>query len=78
PAGKHTLWVDVTDIAGNVAQETRQFTIDPTLREPTIVLDPTHETGDDTNDNLTRLNKPVFISGNVDTDVSHIVVHIDG
>ncbi|WP_183056961.1 non-fimbrial adhesin SiiE [Salmonella enterica] len=76
--GKHSLLVDVTDIAGNVAQETLQFTIDTTLREPTIVLDPTHDTGDDTNDNLTRINKPVFIIGNVDNDVSHIVVHIDG
>ncbi|MCH9956343.1 non-fimbrial adhesin SiiE [Salmonella enterica] len=78
PDGIHTLLVDVTDIAGNVAQETLQFTIDTTLREPTIVLDPTHDTGDDTNDNLTRINKPVFIIGNVDNDVSHIVVHIDG
>ncbi|EAO4560154.1 non-fimbrial adhesin SiiE [Salmonella enterica] len=78
PDGQHTLLVDVTDIAGNVAQETLQFTIDTTLREPTIVLDPTHDTGDDTNDNLTRINKPVFIIGNVDNDVSHIVVYIDG
>ncbi|EJN2437728.1 non-fimbrial adhesin SiiE [Salmonella enterica] len=78
PDGQHTLLVDVTDIAGNVAQETLQFTIDTTLREPTIVLDPTYDTGDDTNDNLTRINKPVFIIGNVDNDVSHIVVHIDG
>ncbi|EDI0464932.1 Ig-like domain repeat protein [Salmonella enterica subsp. enterica serovar Newport] len=78
PDGQHTLLVDVTDIAGNVAQETLQFTIDTTLREPTIVLDPTHDTGDDTNDNLTRINKPVFIIGKVDNDVSHIVVHIDG
>ncbi|HAV1183932.1 TPA: Ig-like domain repeat protein [Salmonella enterica subsp. enterica serovar Typhimurium] len=78
PDGQHTLLVDVTDIAGNVAQETLQFTIDTTLREPTIVLDPTHDTGDDTNDNLTRINKPAFIIGNVDNDVSHIVVHIDG
>ncbi|EBF0556648.1 non-fimbrial adhesin SiiE [Salmonella enterica] len=78
PDGQHTLLVDVTDIAGNVAQETLQFTIDTTLREPTIVLDPPHDTGDDTNDNLTRINKPVFIIGNVDNDVSHIVVHIDG
>ncbi|EDV3192525.1 Ig-like domain repeat protein [Salmonella enterica] len=78
PDGKHSILVDVTDIAGNVAQETLQFTIDTTLREPTIVLDPTHDTGDDTNDNLTRINKPVFIIGNVDNDVSHIVVHIDG
>ncbi|QGR55844.1 Ig-like domain repeat protein [Salmonella enterica] len=78
PDGQHSLLVDVTDIAGNVAQETLQFTIDTTLREPTIVLDPTHDTGDDTNDNLTRINKPVFIIGNVDNDVSHIVIHIDG
>ncbi|EEA5786036.1 Ig-like domain repeat protein [Salmonella enterica subsp. enterica serovar Lattenkamp] len=78
PDGKHSLLVDVTDIAGNVAQETLQFTVDTTLQEPTIVLDPTHDTGDDTNDNLTRINKPVFIIGNVDNDVSHIVVHIDG
>ncbi|WP_079815107.1 Ig-like domain-containing protein [Salmonella enterica] len=78
PDGQHSLLVDVTDIAGNVAQETLQFTIDTTLREPTIVLDPTHDTGDDTNDNLTRINKPIFIIGNVDNDVSHIVIHIDG
>ncbi len=78
PDGQHSLLVDVTDIAGNVAQETLQFTIDTTLREPTIVLDPTHDTGDDTNDNLTGINKPMFIIGNVDNDVSHIVIHIDG
>ncbi len=78
PDGQHSLLVDVTDIAGNVAQETLQFTIDTTLREPTIVLDPTHDTGDDTNDNLTRINKPMFIIGNVDNDVSHIVIHLDG
>ncbi|KYE77582.1 hypothetical protein AF384_24640, partial [Salmonella enterica subsp. enterica serovar Typhimurium] len=68
--GLNTLLVDVTDIAGNVAQETLQFTIYTTLREPTIVLDPTLDTGDDTNDNLTRIIKPVFIIGNVDNDVS--------
>ncbi len=62
PDGKHTLLVDVTDIAGNVAQETLQFTIDTTLREPTIVLDPTHDTGDDTNDNLTRLTNRCLLS----------------
>ncbi|EBV3279439.1 Ig-like domain repeat protein [Salmonella enterica subsp. enterica serovar Wangata] len=78
PDGQHSLLVEVSDIAGNVAQETLQFTIDTTLREPTIVLDPGHDTGNDTNDNLTRINKPVFIIGNVDNDVSHIVVHIDG
>ncbi|WP_079816715.1 Ig-like domain-containing protein [Salmonella enterica] len=78
PDGQHSLLVDVTDIAGNVAQETLQFTIDTTLREPTIVLDPTHDSGDDTNDNLTRINKPMFIIGNVDNDVSHIVIHLDG
>lgn len=54
--------VDVTDIAGNVAQETLQFTIDTTLREPTIVLDPTHDTGDDTNDNLTGLTNRCLLS----------------
>ncbi|ECG8591719.1 Ig domain protein [Salmonella enterica subsp. salamae] len=78
PDGQHSLVVDVIDVAGNVAQETLQFTIDTTLREPTIVLDPTQDTGDDTTDNLTRINKPVFILGNVDNDVSHIVVHVDG
>ncbi|WP_079778408.1 Ig-like domain-containing protein [Salmonella bongori] len=78
PDGQHSLVVDVVDIAGNVAQETLQFTVDTTLRVPTIVLDPGHDTGDDTNDNLTRINKPVFIIGDVDNDVSHIVVRIDG
>ncbi len=40
----NTLLVDVTDIAGNVAQETLQFTIDTdTLRERRqLYLDPTH------------------------------------
>lgn len=52
----------MTDIAGNVAQETLQFTIDTTLREPTIVLDPTHDTGDDTNDNLTGLTNRCLLS----------------
>ncbi|EBU4087671.1 hypothetical protein CWF84_16045, partial [Salmonella enterica] len=78
PDGQHSLVVDVVDVAGNIAQETLQFTVDTTLRVPTIVLDPGHDTGDDTNDNLTNINKPVFIIGDVDNDVSHIVVRIDG
>ncbi|HCL5258450.1 TPA: Ig-like domain repeat protein, partial [Salmonella enterica] len=76
--GQHSLLVDVIDIAGNVAQQTLQFTIDTTLQVPTIALDPTQDTGDDTKDNLTKINKPVFIIGNVDNDVSHIVVRVDG
>ncbi|EBQ5983921.1 Ig-like domain repeat protein, partial [Salmonella enterica subsp. houtenae serovar Houten] len=78
PDGQHSLLVDVIDIAGNVAQETLQFTIDTTLREPTIVLDPGQDTGDDSKDNLTNINQPMFIIGNVDSDVSHIIVRLDG
>ncbi|HCL5252348.1 TPA: Ig-like domain repeat protein, partial [Salmonella enterica] len=78
PDGQHSLLVDVIDIAGNAAQETLQFTIDTTLREPTIVLDPGQDTGDDSKDNLTNINQPMFIIGNVDSDVSHIVVRLDG
>ncbi|EEO0293379.1 Ig-like domain repeat protein [Salmonella enterica] len=78
PDGQHSLLVDVIDIAGNVAQETLQFTIDTTLQEPTIMLDPGQDTGDDSKDNLTNINQPMFIIGNVDSDVSHIIVRLDG
>ncbi|WP_254554465.1 Ig-like domain-containing protein, partial [Salmonella enterica] len=39
---------------------------------------PTNFTGDDTIDNISRINNTVFIIGIVDIDVSQIVVHIDG
>ncbi|EFQ9672321.1 Ig-like domain repeat protein [Salmonella enterica subsp. enterica serovar Typhimurium] len=78
PEGQHTLTVEVTDGAGNKMTETLNFTIDITLLTPTIELAPDQDTGQNKNDNLTRINKPVFIIGNVDNDVSHIVVHIDG
>ncbi|HAB1980348.1 TPA_asm: Ig-like domain repeat protein [Salmonella enterica subsp. diarizonae] len=78
PDGQHSLLVEVVDVAGNVAQQTLNFTVDTTLREPNIVLDPTQDTGDDSNDNITNINKPTFIIGNVDNDVSHIVIHLDG
>ncbi|EBJ1007647.1 Ig-like domain repeat protein, partial [Salmonella enterica] len=78
PDGQHSLLVEVVDVAGNVAQQTLNFTVDTTLREPNIVLDPTQDTGDDSNDNITNINKPTFIIGNVDNDVPHIVIHLDG
>ncbi|KSB79703.1 hypothetical protein LFZ51_00300 [Salmonella enterica subsp. arizonae serovar 63:g,z51:- str. So 20/20] len=78
PDGQHSLLVEVVDVAGNVAQQTLNFTVDTTLRQPNIVLDPTQDTGDDSNDNITNINKPTFIIGNVDNDVSHVVIHLDG
>ncbi|WP_141023088.1 Ig-like domain-containing protein, partial [Salmonella enterica] len=45
PDGQHSLLVEVVDVAGNVAQQTLNFTVDTTLRQPNIVLDPTQDTG---------------------------------
>ncbi|HCL5307777.1 TPA: Ig-like domain-containing protein, partial [Salmonella enterica subsp. houtenae serovar 1,40:z4,z23:-] len=65
--GKHTLTVEATDAAGNKTTQKLEFTIDTTLSVPTIVLDNTDDSGTK-GDNLTNVNKPTFVLGNIDTD----------
>ncbi|OSG77304.1 hypothetical protein R545_26900, partial [Salmonella enterica subsp. diarizonae serovar Rough:r:z] len=75
PEGTYTLAVEVTDIAGNTATRTLDFTIDTTLSMPTITLDNADDTGE-RGDNLTNRPQPNFILQHIDADVASVVVSV--
>ncbi|ECD0375223.1 hypothetical protein EUR61_23750, partial [Salmonella enterica subsp. enterica serovar Newport] len=51
------------------------FIIDTLLSEPTIVLDNTDDSGTK-GDNLTNVNKPTFLLGNIDADARYVTVEV--
>ncbi|EBX9259906.1 hypothetical protein EZ775_24315, partial [Salmonella enterica subsp. enterica serovar Kisangani] len=73
--GKHTLTVEATDKAGNQTTQQLDFIIDTLLSEPTIVLDNTDDSGTK-GDNLTNVNKPTFLLGNIDADARYVTVEV--
>ncbi|EGF0300918.1 hypothetical protein IBP44_004411, partial [Salmonella enterica] len=73
--GVHTLTVKVTDVAGNTATRTLDFTVDTTLLVPTITLDNADDTGE-RGDNLTNRPQPNFILQHIDADVASVVVSV--
>ncbi|EDW5735501.1 Ig-like domain repeat protein, partial [Salmonella enterica] len=73
--GAHVLTVEATDIAGNTATRTLDFTIDTTLSTPTIELDGPDDTGVQS-DNLTNRPQPTFILKHVDADAASVVVSV--
>ncbi|EGP2939921.1 Ig-like domain repeat protein, partial [Salmonella enterica] len=73
--GAHMLTVEATDIAGNTATRTLDFTVDTTLLVPTIILDNTDDSGTK-GDDLTNVNKPTFLLGNIDSDARFVTVEI--
>ncbi|EDK1566724.1 Ig domain protein, partial [Salmonella enterica] len=73
--GKHTLTVEATDKAGNQTTQKLDFIIDTLLSEPTIALDSTDDSGTK-GDNLTSVNKPTFILGNIDADARYVTVEV--
>ncbi|EGQ5168021.1 Ig-like domain repeat protein, partial [Salmonella enterica] len=75
PEGKHTLIVEATDIAGNTATRTLDFTVDTTLSVPTITLDTANDSGV-AGDNITNEKTPGFTLGNIDADASRVVVQV--
>ncbi len=76
--GTHTLRVEATDEAGNIANKDLVFNIDTNIQVPTIALDAGQDTGANTADNITNISRPTFTIGNVDPDVIKVVVTIDG
>ncbi|KLW90281.1 hypothetical protein SP99_00471 [Enterobacter sp. BIDMC92] len=76
--GDHILSVTVTDVAGNTATSSLDFTVDTTLSVPTIDLTDTSDTGSSATDNITRDNTPAFTLGNIDADVVTVQVLING
>lgn len=74
----YTLNVKVTDIAGNTAMKTQEFTVDAKVSIPTIQLSSKSDTGSDDHDKITNQDKPKFIIDNIDDDVDKVVVTIDG
>lgn len=73
--GPHTLMVEATDKAGNKTTQQLDFIIDTLLSEPTIVLDNTDDSGTK-GDNLTNVNKPTFLLGNIDADARYVTVEV--
>ncbi|EGL5267148.1 hypothetical protein IQ658_004329, partial [Salmonella enterica] len=73
--GAHMLTVEATDIAGNTATRTLDFTIDTTLSMPTITLDNADDTGVQ-GDDLTNRPQPNFILQHIDADVASVVVSV--
>ncbi|WP_267286613.1 Ig-like domain-containing protein, partial [Salmonella enterica] len=74
--GAHVLTVEATDIAGNTATRTLDFTIDTTLSTPTIELDGPDDTGVQ-GDNLTNRSQPTFILKDVDPDAASVMVSVN-
>ncbi|EMB0124567.1 hypothetical protein U6664_004373, partial [Salmonella enterica] len=54
---------------------TLDFTVDTTLLVPTIILDNTDDSGTK-GDDLTNVNKPTFLLGNIDSDARFVTVEI--
>ncbi|EEP5314391.1 Ig-like domain repeat protein, partial [Salmonella enterica] len=73
--GVHTLTVEATDIAGNTATRTLDFTVDTTLSVPTITLDTANDSGV-AGDNITNEKTPGFTINGIDTDASRVVVTV--
>ncbi|ECG8592457.1 Ig-like domain repeat protein, partial [Salmonella enterica subsp. salamae] len=73
--GGYNLTVKATDVAGNTATETLNFTIDNTLSTPTIALDNTDDSGT-ANDNITSVKTPGFTISDIDSDVVQVVVQV--
>ncbi|EBC3118353.1 Ig-like domain repeat protein, partial [Salmonella enterica] len=73
--GVHTLTVKVTDVAGNTATRTLDFTVDTTLSVPTITLDTANDSGVP-GDNITNEKTPGFTINGIDTDASRVVVTV--
>ncbi|OZV02614.1 hypothetical protein CIW55_03590, partial [Enterobacter cloacae] len=76
--GEHALSVTVTDVAGNTATSSLDFTVDTTLSVPTIDLTDASDTGSSSTDNITRDSTPTFTLGNIDADVVTVKVLING
>ncbi|EHI6908463.1 hypothetical protein J9356_004278, partial [Salmonella enterica] len=67
--------VKVTDVAGNTATRTLDFTVDTTLSVPTITLDTANDSGVP-GDNITNEKTPGFTINGIDTDASRVVVTV--
>ncbi|HFW3005568.1 TPA: non-fimbrial adhesin SiiE, partial [Salmonella enterica subsp. enterica serovar Saintpaul] len=72
--GPHTLMVEASDKAGNKTTQKLDFTIDTILSEPTITLDSADDSA--AGDNITNVKMPGFTLGNIDADVTKVVVTV--
>ncbi|CRC22153.1 Ig domain-containing protein [Salmonella enterica subsp. enterica serovar Typhi] len=72
--GPHTLMVEATDKAGNKTTQKLDFIIDTLLSEPTITLDSADDSA--AGDNITNVKMPGFTLGNIDADVTKVVVTV--
>ncbi|MBW9354624.1 hypothetical protein FHD02_24080, partial [Citrobacter sp. EC_71] len=68
----------VTDIAGNTATSSLDFTVDTTLSVPTLDLAEASDSGSSVTDNITNDTTPAFTLGNIDADVTEVQVLING
>ncbi|MDU1876926.1 Ig-like domain-containing protein [Citrobacter sp.] len=76
--GDHSIVATVTDIAGNTATSSLDFTVDTTLSIPTLDLADASDSGSSATDNITNDTTPVFTLGNIDADVTEVQVIING
>lgn len=72
--GPHTLMVEATDKAGNKTTQKLDVIIDTLLSEPTITLDSADDSA--AGDNITNVKMPGFTLGNIDADVTKVVVTV--
>ncbi|EBS1110537.1 Ig-like domain repeat protein, partial [Salmonella enterica subsp. enterica serovar Eingedi] len=72
--GPHTLMVEASDKAGNKTTQKLDFIIDTLLSEPTITLDSADDSA--AGDNITNVKMPGFTLGNIDADVTKVVVTV--
>ncbi|EDN5139313.1 Ig-like domain repeat protein, partial [Salmonella enterica] len=73
--GVHMLTVEATDIAGNTATRTLDFTVDTTLLVPTITLDTANDSGVP-GDNITNEKTPGFTINGIDADAIRVAVQV--
>ncbi|MGS9049898.1 hypothetical protein ACQWDU_24405, partial [Salmonella enterica subsp. enterica serovar Infantis] len=70
--GPHTLLVEASDTGGKKTTQKLDFIIDTMLSEPTITLDSADDIA--AVDNKTNVKMPGFNLGNIDADVTKVVV----
>ncbi|UJD88974.1 hypothetical protein FS594_09295 [Rahnella aquatilis] len=79
PEGSYAFHVSVVDVAGNIAtSEKIHVTIDTSLNIPSVDLLNESDSGASATDNITNTKSPIFVLNSVDSDVTHVLINIDG
>lgn len=76
--GEYTLRVEVEDEAGNITFQTKTIIFDSEVNTPNVAMVAADDTGHDKTDGLTNKKRPSFEITNVDSDVTKVLVTLNG